>query len=117
MTVDPLKRLAETATRATPQEHAVLSDLFDQEIARLMRARRRQLRLSRREYCERTGLNHAHLVCMEIRGARPQIADVYASAKILKPANEDGAWRLAAELMRQAATNLLAAAQPIEQAA
>jgi len=109
---DPLKLLA-AAARQRPQ----LSHLFDREIARLLREQRRKLGLSYPEYAARSGVYKSHVVRVEIRNCRPQINDLYGAAKVLNPATEDGAWQMAVELQRQAAKNLLAATQPIEEAA
>ena len=52
-----------------------------------------------------------HAVRVEIRDCRPHITDLYGAAKVLNPKDEDTAWKLAVELQRQAAKDLLESAQ------
>jgi hypothetical protein len=109
MKADPLKLLTEAARRcSTRQEIEALSTLFDREIAALLFKRRCTLGLTRQQYAERTGLSKHHVVLVDIRGARPYQKDLYAGAKILNPKDEATAWKLAAELLREAAKRVLA---------
>jgi transcriptional regulator with XRE-family HTH domain len=118
MKADPLKLLTEAARRcSTRQEIAALSDLFDREIAALLLKRRRTLGLTRQQYAERTGLSKDHVVLVEIRGARPDQKDLYAGAKLLNPKDEATAWKLAAELLREAAKRVLEPNKPLAAAA
>ena len=117
MGADPLKLLSAAACRATPREQAQLSHLFDREIARLLRARRLKLGLTQPAYAARAGVAKNHVVIVELQKARPHLSDLIGAARVLKPADENGTLKMAVELLRQAAKNLLAAAQPIEEAA
>ena len=109
---DPLKLLAEAAGRCSSrQEIEGLSDLFDREIVRLIRERRLKLGLTRGVYAARAGSKETHVVNVEHRNARPKITDLYGAAKVLNPKDEDTAWKLAVELQRQAAKDLLESAQ------
>jgi len=115
---DPLRLLAEAARRCSSrQEVEALSDLFDREIARLLRERRRKLGLTFGEYAARSGVTKDHAVRVEIRDCRPKIMDLYGAAKVLNPADEDTAWTLAVELQRQAAKAIFALLEPAQSAA
>jgi hypothetical protein len=115
---DPLKLLAEAAGRCSSrQEIEGLSDLFDREIVRLIRERRLKLGLTRGVYAARAGSKETHVVNVEHRNARPKITDLYGAAKVLNPADENTALKLAVELQRQAAKGVLQLPEPGQAAA